>query len=257
MNRNEIIRLTDEIGFLPEQKFGQNFLCDEASIERIIDLCDLREGDHVLEIGPGLGSLTGMLAKPGIELTAVEIDKRLAEFIGNEYGCRVIASDYTRLAAGDYDASSYDVAVSNIPYYLMTPIMKKLIIDLNNSRKLVLMVEKEALQRICAKPGTKQYGPLAVLCSLYGNMDVVFDLPGNYYYPVPKTTSTVITLTRQGGYNIDEGFIRFVEQCFSNRRKKVTNNADVSISALTGLGYKDTCRAEEISPEDFIKLYVV
>ena len=258
MNRSDVIRLTEEIGFLPEQKFGQNFLCDEASAARIVDLCNIDKGSRVLEIGPGLGSLTSLLVVRDADLTAVEIDKRLAEYIRDVYGCRVISEDYTKLRAEDYDAASYDVAVSNIPYYLMTPIMKKLLTELKVCRRMVLMVEKEAIGRIIAVPKTKQYGPLAILCSLYGDIKVEFDLPGSLYYPVPKTTSSVITLARRESADvINSGLAKFIEDCFRNRRKKVLNNADIDKDLLLSLGYSESARAEEISPNDFVKLYVV
>ena len=258
MTRNEVIRLTEEIGFLPEQRFGQNFLCDEGYCSRIIELCDIKAGDRILEIGPGLGALTSLLSEKETVLTAVEIDKRLAEYIDRTYDCRVIAKDYTKLDGSEYDASSTDVAVSNIPYYLMTPIMKKLITELTSSRKLVLMVEKDALARIVAKPSTKQYGPLAILCSLYGDIEVEFDLPGNLYYPMPKTVSTVITLTRDDtGAALSRGFADFVEKCFQNRRKKLLNNVAIDKERLLSLGYSEQVRAEELQPSDFVNLYVV
>ena len=256
MNRSEIIRLTEEIGFLPESKFGQNFLCDEECIGRIIELCNIKSGDKILEIGPGLGSLTRELVSDDTELTCVEIDKRLAEYISNETGCRVIASDYTKLTPTEYNADSYDVAVSNIPYYVMTPIMKKMLSELKNARKLVLMVEKEALQRIICRPCTKQYGPLSILCELWGEIRTVFDLPGKYYYPVPKTQSTVFTITRgEHAGKIDEGFVSFLEKCFAQRRKKLTNNVPINKELLVELGYNENTRAEEITAIDLLKLY--
>jgi len=256
MNRSELIRLTEEIGFLPESRFGQNFLCDEESISRIIGLCGIKPGDKILEIGPGLGSLTRELVSDDTDLTCVEIDKRLAGYISSTIGCRVIASDYTRLDPSDYDASSYDVAVSNIPYYVMTPIMKKMLSELKNARKLVLMVEKEALQRIICRPCTKQYGPLSILCELWGEIEIVFDLPGKYYYPVPKTQSTVFTITRgENACKIDEGFVSFLEKCFAQRRKKLLNNVQVNRELLEGLGYNENSRTEEMSAIDLLKLY--
>ena len=257
MNKSDVIRLTEEIGFLPEQKFGQNFLCDEEFASRIVDLCGLKSGDKVLEIGPGLGSLTSLLAGNDIDLTCIEIDKRLAEYIGNTYDCKVLSNDYIKVKAAEYDADTYDVAVSNIPYYLMTPIMKKLITELTNADKLVLMVEKDALARIIAEPKTKQYGPLSILCSTYGTVKTEFDLPGNCYYPAPKTTSTVITLTRDDSYVADPGFADFLEACFRNRRKKLLNNVDIDKEKLLSLGYDELVRAEEIAPCDFVSLYVV
>ena len=149
MNRSDVIRLTEEIGFLPESKFGQNFLCDDDISHRIVDLCELHSGDSVLEIGPGLGSLTSILAGNDIYLTAVEIDKRLAEYISNTYDCNVISRDYTKLKSDEYNASDFDVAVSNIPYYLMTPIMKKLMTDLRKSLTpaLTLVIPQSLHQR--------------------------------------------------------------------------------------------------------------
>lgn len=259
MNRSDIIRSTEEIGFLPEQKFGQNFLCDEEMCGRIVDLCAFKEGDKVLEIGPGLGSLTSLLISKGADLTCVEIDKRLAEFIDDHYSCRVFPNDYTKLKPEQYDASVYVNAVSNIPYYVMTPIMKKLLTELKVSEKLVLMVEKDALSRILARPCSKQYGPLAILCVLYGDIDVCFDLPGNLFYPAPKTVSSVITLTGGIKDNVDKDFASFLEKAFGNRRKKLVNNIDAdketTVKILAKYGYGPDTRAEEITPNDILLIY--
>ena len=260
MNRSDIIRLTEEIGFLPEQKFGQNFLCNEKISGSIVDLCGISPSDKVLEIGPGLGSLTSILTTKTSDLTCIEIDKRLAEYISEAFGCNVISQDYLKVPAEQYNASEIDVAVSNIPYYVMTPIIKKLLTDLKNVRILTLMVEKEALDRLLAAPGTKQYGPLSIICCLFGGINVEFDLGGDNYYPAPRTVSTVFTMKRGDNAGIiDQDFLSFLEKAFMNRRKKITNNLDLDkdrvTACLISMGYNANTRAEEISAIDYIKLY--
>ena len=259
MNRSDIIRSTEEIGFLPEQKFGQNFLCDEEACNRIVSLCSPQKGDKILEIGPGLGSLTSILVEDNADLTCVEIDKRLAEYIKSRFDCRVFAKDYIKLDAEEYEASSYITAVSNIPYYVMTPIMKKLLTELTSAKRIVLMVEKEALSRIMAKPGSKQYGPLSILCELFGDVKVEFDLPGNMFYPAPKTVSSVITMTGGIKDGVGKDFGMFLEKAFGNRRKKILNNVDVDKGIMTDIlaryGYVPDTRAEDITPFDFLKIY--
>ena len=131
-------------GFLPESKFGQNFLIDEDIIGNIIDLCGIEEGDKVLEIGPGLGSLSVFLSDKTSDLTLIEIDKRLASFLeaDDKISAAVISEDFLKLK--DYGASDIDVVVSNLPYYVMTDIMKRLFAECVNARKMVFMVEDEA-----------------------------------------------------------------------------------------------------------------
>ena len=241
-------------GFLPESKFGQNFLRDEKVISDIISLCDIRREDKVLEIGPGLGSLSVYLSDLTDDLTLIEIDKRLASFLeaDEDVKAEVISSDYLKLT--DYDADKFDVVVSNLPYYVMTDIMKKLFDECVNARKMVFMVEKDALARIMAPAGTKQYGPLAVLCSLYGEVKHEFDVPRNCFVPAPNTTSCVISLTR-GNEAIPSGFVKFLNRAFAMRRKKLVNNIKEAGNFLEDLGLDPGIRAEQLTPSEFSALY--
>lgn len=254
MTSETIHRLLADNDFLPESKFGQNFLCDDHIIESIIDLCEINIDDYVLEIGPGLGSLTRTLSNKTNNLTCVEIDKRLAEFLNNdnEIHATIIASDYLKLK--NYDASNFDVVVSNLPYYVMTDIMKKIIGDCIECRKMVFMVEEDAIARIIAKPNTKQYGPLSVICSLYGVVNKEFIVPRNCFVPAPRTTSAVISLTK-GSNTLDENFVRFIDKCFCNRRKKLINTCPELKGALVKYGFDLNVRAEQIEPDSFLKLY--
>ena len=241
-------------GFMPESKFGQNFLCDGDIIDRIISLCDIGKGDKVLEIGPGLGSLSFPLASLTDNLTVVEIDKRLASFLKDdlELNALIINEDFLKLK--DYCAEDFNVVVSNLPYYVMTDIMKKLFAQCVNARKMVFMVEQDALARITARPGTKQYGPLAVLCSIYGGLKVEFTVQRQCFYPSPNTTSCVISLAK-GQQTLSEDIVRFIDRCFANRRKKLVNNVKEARTALSALGLNEQIRAEQLEPDVFIKLY--
>ena len=255
MNREETLNYINNHGILPESKFGQNFLCDEQIIEDIVELTNAEEGDKILEIGPGIGALTHVLADKGVNVTAVEIDKRLAQYL-TEDGFNIITADYIKLK--DYNADSYEYAVSNIPYYVMTPIMIKLITDLRNCKKFTFMVEDDAIDRINAQPSTKQYGPLAVLCSCYGTFCREFTVPSSSFVPPPHTVSAVITLTKSNtGFIIDKGFTDFVTRSFMNRRKKMTNTVPEAKEALIQLGIDPSIRSEALTPAQFMDIYAI
>ena len=246
-------------GILPEAKFGQNFLCDEGIAASIIESAEFRSGDRVLEIGPGIGALSRPLSKLDISLVCVEIDKRLASVLRDdpEVTAEITDSDFLKLK--DYGAGEFDVVISNLPYYVMTDIMKKLYGECTKARRMVFMVEEDALDRIMATPRTKQYGPLSVLTSLYGTASVVTRVPGSSFIPAPKTTSAVICLESDGN-GLSRELVSFVDQCFMNRRKKLKAalkcyDSVTVAGAYADLGLDDNTRAEEVEPEAFLRLY--
>lgn len=259
MNREEVLQILKENRLLPESRFGQNFLCDEDIISDIISCSGIKEGDKVLEIGPGIGALTRPLSVMDISLTVVEIDKRIVSYLETlGLDAEIISSDYLKLK--DYRPESYDIAISNIPYYVTTPIIKKLIEDLSSCRKMTFMVEDDALQRIMAEPKTKQYGPLAVIMNTFGRIKKEFTVPGSCFYPAPNTLSSVITLEKVNDVNVSSAFSDFVSLCFSQRRKKLLNNLsshgkESVLFALEKNGLSPDCRAEELSFDLFLKLY--
>jgi len=260
MTKSEVLQILNENNLLPESKFGQNFLCDEEIIENILSVSTIKSNDKVLEIGPGIGAITIPLSQMDIDFTCVEIDKRIAQYLSElNLDMNLICSDYLKL--DNYNQEQFTKAISNIPYYVMTPIMKKLICDLPNCEFMTFMIEEDALDRILAKPKSKQYGPLAVILNLYGTVKKEFSVPGNCFYPVPKTMSCVITVKKEDrGIILDESVMEFVDRCFSMRRKKLVNNLsnyskDKVLTAIRNNGLSDTCRAEELDFDMFIKLY--
>ncbi len=271
MNRQEVLSILDEYGFQAKKSLGQNFLCNEDVIGDILDLAQLDKTMTCLEIGPGLGALSEKAVLLSGNYVAVEIDTRfqprLSEVI-EKNGGKVIFQDYLQLTKEDLPDPEFapEVILSNLPYYVMTPIMLKVMKDFPSCRKMVFMVEEEALDRIFAKPGTKQYGPLSVLTDLFGTKKKCFNVDGGSFYPAPNTISSVIEIDA-GVENStwDPDWIGFVESAFALRRKTLVNSLSSSgkyskdsiLSALKALGIKETVRSEELLPSDFVRIYEV
>ena len=263
MDKDTVISLLTGEGLNAQSRFGQNFLCDDGVINKIIEISDIKPGCSVLEIGPGLGALSEKILKTGSSYKAVEIDRGLFDLLQRTYGDHFILSDYLKLAKEDYNPQGYDCVLSNIPYYIMTPIMKKLLIDCEKADRMTFMVEEAAIDRICASKNSKQYGPLAVLCAVFGEVKKEFTVPSSAFYPMPHTTSAVISLKRREGSVISEVFAEFVEAAFSMRRKTFLNavrsfsksrNIDMS-AILDELGIDKNVRAESLDPSIFISIY--
>ena len=259
MDRDRIKNILQEQGILPQSRFGQNFLCDEKIISDIVSLCELSRETHVLEVGPGLGSITYPISEQTDHLTCVEIDRGLAGYLKvNITNAEIVNCDFLKYECKDKP----EVVVSNIPYYVMTDIMKKLFGEYSGARKMVFMVEDEAIARIDCGPNTKQYGPLAILCSLYGKYTYEFKVPHTAFVPQPRTTSAVISFSRTESADIlSADFVKFLNACFSMRRKMLKKNlasfasSDSVNEAFGKVGISENARAEELRPDEFASLF--
>ena len=269
MDKERLLRIINEHGILPDNKFGQNFLCDDDLCSMIAEEATAGMEGPVLEIGPGIGAVTEYLLRLNKEVTAIEIDKRLASYLKAApelKGLDLIVNDYLKLKATDYNASSFLGAVSNIPYYVTTPIMIKMITELKSCKSIVLMVEKAALERILAHKNSKQYGPLAILLSLFGNVDILTNVGPDSFYPAPHTVSSVIKITAYDDRKVlTPAFASFLEACFSQRRKKLSNslksyqtsNSLPPVEAiLSELNISSDVRAEDLDAEIFEEIYL-
>lgn len=264
MNREEVSSYLSEHNILPEKKFGQNFLCDDSITKKIIEISSVSSGDTVLEIGPGIGALTREFICINSDITCIEIDKRLSSYLSNEFpSLKLISSDFLKLSSEDYKASSYKYVVSNIPYYLTTEIITKIILECTSASRLTFMIEEAALQRIRSIFGNKNYGPLAIICSLFGFINKELTVAGDAFIPRPNTVSCIITLTRNKECSrfITKDFYQFLVRSFSQRRKKLINNLssfydkESLLESFTACGLSVDARAEEVSPLDFVNLY--
>ena len=268
MNKQEVLSILEQYGLSATKSLGQNFLCNEDVIGGILDLAGITSETTVLEIGPGIGALSEEAAKRAGSYTAVEIDtsfrERLTDLL-TPLGGQVLFEDYLKWAADSLpeEKRKPDVVLSNLPYYVMTPIMLKVMKDFPTCGRMVYMVEEEAMERIFAKPGTKQYGPLAVLTDLYGAKEKAFTVDRGSFVPAPNTTSAVMTIAKREDRAFQPAWIGFIESAFALRRKTLVNSLSSGgkyskeqiTAALFRLGRKETVRSEELLPDEFCRLY--
>ncbi|MGN0194285.1 MAG: 16S rRNA (adenine(1518)-N(6)/adenine(1519)-N(6))-dimethyltransferase RsmA [Pseudoramibacter sp.] len=258
------------------KQFGQNFLIDQNILEKIVRAGQIEAGDTVLEIGPGIGSMTAEMAEIARRVITVEIDKKLIpvlnETLGDCSNVEIVNQDFLKadvLALIGGEKTSLKV-LANLPYYITTPIIMKLLetpwpdsVDLT---RMTFLVQKEVGERICAEPGSKSYGALSVMVQYYADPAVLFTVPASVFMPKPKVDSVVITLEKrkQQPYTpLDKAqFFKLVKAAFQTRRKTLINSLsnntaygkDVLLEAMAEAGIDPKKRAEQIDGEAFCRL---
>ncbi len=250
-----------------KKSLGQNFLKDPYYLEKIADKAGIISSDLVLEIGPGLGHLTRVLATRAGKLLALELDERLIPLLRKEF------AEQRNVEIIHADALEYPYAalhgkwkvVANLPYYISTPIIQKLLIHRDRFDTLTLMLQKEVADRIASPPGGKEYGYLSVLVQLYAEPSIEFTVPAGAFTPKPEVDSSVITLALRDSPAVsprDEGsFLRVVKAAFSQRRKTLRNSLkqleasrEKMDAVLDKTGIDLGRRAETLSVEEFARL---
>ena len=254
------------------KRLGQNFLVDARVVRAIVDAADLSPADTVLEIGPGIGTLTQGLAESGARIVAVELDKKLpavlAETLKGYDNVTVVPGDILKLdilRILNLGAGERFKVVANLPYYITTPILMALLEQHLPIERMVTMVQKEVAVRMTARPGSKDYGALSVAVQYHTDARIVMDVPPRAFMPAPEVTSAVIACrvreTPAVRPSDEKLFFRLVRAAFGQRRKTLLN-------ALTGAGLtKEQCRAglaaagiaeslrgEQLSLADFARL---
>ena len=252
-----------------DKKLGQNFLIDENVVHQIVAAAELSEADTVLEVGPGIGTLTQGLAESKARVVAVELDTRLLPVLAttlNGYdNVRVVHGDILKVnIMEEIGAPSFKVC-ANLPYYITTPIIFALLEKRLPMERLVAMVQKEVAERMAAQPGGKEYGALSVAIQYYTEPKIAFIVPPTSFIPAPAVDSAVIVCKRREKPPVevcDEGlFFRVVKAAFSLRRKMLSNSLkNMGIKServakwLELAGVDGKRRAETLSLEDFAKL---
>lgn len=213
------------------KKLGQNFLIKRGIVDEIVKAADLQEGEPVLEIGPGIGTLTQGLAQSGANVTAIELDTRLLEVLDTtlaQYSnVTIVHGDVLKLDVPSIMNHEPFKVVANLPYYITTPIIMSLLESRLPIERLVVMVQKEVALRMVAKPGTKDYGALSVAVQYYTKSDIVLDVPPKSFLPAPAVTSSVIRCVLRDKSPVDvvdeKLFFRVVKAGFAQRRKTFAN----------------------------------
>ncbi len=231
-----IARLLKDYGIRPDKSLGQNFLQDDAALRNIISVSQITPTDTVLEIGPGLGSLTRYLAESAKEVVTVELDESLLPILSNvikEFNnVTVIRGDILRIPIADLvKAESYKV-VANIPYYITSAIIRHLLESLPKPKVIVLTIQKEVAQRICAKPG--ELSLLALSVQVFGQPEIVAEISSEAFFPEPNVDSSVIRLDTFSEPAIPEtnldSFFRLAKAGFSQKRKTLRNSLSAGLS---------------------------
>lgn len=213
------------------KKLGQNFLIKRGIVDEIVHAAEITVGEPVLEVGPGIGTLTQGLAQSGADVTAIELDRRLLEVLDTTLASydnvRIIHGDVLKLDVPTIMNHKPFKVVANLPYYITTPIIMSLLESKLPIERLVVMVQKEVALRMIAKPGTKDYGALSVAVQYYTEPDIVLDVPPKSFLPAPAVTSSVIRCVLRDKPPVDvideKLLFRVVKAGFAQRRKTFSN----------------------------------
>lgn len=252
-----------------DKKLGQNFLIDEDIVRRIAAAAELAPGEPVLEVGPGIGTLTQALAETGADVTAVELDKRLLPVLektleGYE-NVRVINADVLELDVNSAMGGKTFKVAANLPYYITTPIIFALLEKKLPLERMVIMVQKEVAERITAAPGGKDYGALSVAMQYYTEPEIAFIVPPSSFIPRPSVDSAVVVCKNRTVPPVEicdeKLFFRLVKAAFSLRRKMLSNalkNMGITSQQaqewLNLAGIDPKRRGETLSLQDFANL---
>ena len=275
-NPQNTIEILQKYNFNFQKKFGQNFLIDEHVLDKIIRAAEITKDDYVLEIGPGIGTMTQYLACAAREVTAVEIDRALIPILEDTL------KEYDNVSIINEDILKVDIAalakeknggrpikvVANLPYYITTPIIMGLFESHVPLESITVMVQKEVADRMQVGPGTKDYGALSLAVQYYAEPYIVANVPPNCFMPRPAVGSAVIRLTRHQKPPVevmDEKLMfRLIRASFNQRRKTLANglknseelnlSKEVITAAIEKLGKGSSVRGEALDLEEFARL---
>jgi 16S rRNA (adenine1518-N6/adenine1519-N6)-dimethyltransferase len=273
----ETIEILNKYRFVFQKRFGQNFLIDVHVLEKILKAADIGKDDFVVEIGPGIGTMTQFLCERAREVVAVEIDKNLIPILTED-----TLKDYDNLTVLNEDILKLDLkklieeknggnrikVVANLPYYITTPIIMQLFEEHIPIENITVMVQAEVAERMEAGPGTKDYGALSLAVQYYAEPYIAAYVPQNCFMPRPNVSSAVIRLKLHDEKPVkvrDEKLMfSLIRASFNHRRKTLVNGltADLGktytkeeiLNALKKCGFKETVRGEELTLEQFAQL---
>ncbi len=269
------IEILKKYNFVFQKKYGQNFLIDTHVLEKIIRAASIGSDDVVLEIGPGIGTLTQYLCENARQVIAVEIDDMLIPILGEtlkDYdNVKIVHNDILKIdvneIVSEYPGSSIKV-VANLPYYITTPIIMGLFESGVPIDSITIMVQKEVAERMQAKPGTKDYGALTLAVQYYADAKIMANVPPNCFMPRPAVGSAVINLVKhkEKRYDVkkEDMLFRIIRASFNQRRKTLQNGLNNAANlpytkqqiaeAIEKMGLPAAVRGEKLSLEQFVEL---
>lgn len=262
LTRRDVVALLEAHGLAPSRALGQNFVVDPNTVRKVVDLARVGPGDPVVEIGAGLGSLTLALADAGAEVTAIEIDRHLVPVL------RDVVGDRARVVEGDARTLDWDdllaghprwSLVANLPYNIATPLVADLLDDVPAIASMLVMVQKEAADRLAAGPGSKTYGIPSVKVAYWATAEVVAKVGPNVFLPRPNVDSALVRIVRRPSPAVTadpDRLFALVRAGFGQRRKMLRRSLSglVDASAFAAADVAPESRAEDLDIEAWGRL---
>ncbi|KGA07081.1 MAG: 16S ribosomal RNA methyltransferase KsgA/Dim1 family protein [actinobacterium acIB-AMD-7] len=269
LNPTEIRELAAKLGLKPTKKLGQNFVIDQNTVEKIVRTSNVSKDSIVLEVGPGLGSLTLALMATGAKVIAVEIDERLAQLLPNTAKAKgfgesqLIVINKDALEISKSDVNNPDVLVANLPYNVSVPVIIHILETFPSIKNYLVMVQSEVADRLAASPGSRTYGSPSVKLQWYAEVSKAGSISRNVFWPVPNVDSDLVQLHRRN--NVDESIRKelfaVVDAAFSQRRKMLRSalssmcgGSEKASEILESVQIDPRLRGEALNVSDYVRL---
>lgn len=273
MQASEIKKILEENNVSVKKQYGQNFLMDDNIIKKICDISNIDKETNVIEIGPGLGFLTKELSQRAKQVLCYEVDGDMIKILTNKFSSSNVIIKYQDFLKANIDedikkifSSDNVIVVANLPYYITTAILTKILNESKYIKQLTVMMQEEVAQRICGTPSTKDYNALSVLIQYYTNTTNAIKVPSSVFFPAPKVDSSVVLIKKKDTITnkvLDEKYFKtFIYTIFAQRRKTLINN----LKKLPKFDYEKTSeifnelnidlsvRAEKLSVDEIVNL---
>lgn len=260
INRSNIFEIVNKANLKPDKDYGQNFLVEPDICKRIVDALNIDEVDDVIEVGPGLGSLTHYLSLEKAYISSVDIDRRMVDFLNIVYkdsNVKIIENDIRKV-----DVSKYTKVIGNLPYNITTETIQYFLLNADSAKRMVFMIQSETFAHFNDVTG-KEYGPTSVLIHLLGNIERLFTVKAGSFYPAPKCNSVVFVIDVDARINRIAAINAFkvAKQLFINRRKTIMNNLvnylkdkELCNKLCSDLNINPLARPEQLSPEIYLSI---
>lgn len=272
MTKEQVKKILEQNDIIVKKQYGQNFLLDDNILKNIVKSAELKKDTNVIEIGPGLGFLTNYLQQATTNVLCYEIDEQMVEHLNElNYNISIINDDFLKRNLNKdfkniFDNSNNITLVANLPYYITTPILLKVLEETTRIDKMIVMMQTEVAKRLCGKPSTKDYNALSVLVQYFTNPRIIFNVSPKSFFPEPNVESSVVMIEKKEEPLLEvenlDFFLKFNRNIFAQRRKTLYNNIQKAYNYDKGLIKKiikennldESVRSEELDVSQIVKL---
>lgn len=272
MTKEQVKKILEQNDIIVKKQYGQNFLLDDNILKNIVKSAELKKDTNVIEIGPGLGFLTNYLQQATTNVLCYEIDEQMVEHLNElNYNISIINDDFLKRNLNKdfkniFDNSNNITLVANLPYYITTPILLKVLEETTRIDKMIVMMQTEVAKRLCGKPSTKDYNALSVLIQYFTNPRIIFNVSPKSFFPEPNVESSVVMIEKKEEPLLEvknlDFFLKFNRNIFSQRRKTLYNNIHKAYNYDKELIKKiikennldESVRSEELDVSQIVKL---